>query len=232
MTALVSVETVLVVLLVVLVAGLLRSHAEILRRLAAAEDAAARGRHARVPPGLATPDQVERADSDLVAPAVSGQTPSGDAVVLDFSGCSAVPTLLAFLTSGCTTCAGFWAQLGERRLGDAVRTVIVAHGDERERPARLSKLAPSGVPVVMSSQAWLDYRVPGSPYFVLVDSSIQGEGVATSWEALASLVTDALEESSGSAGERRARDVDQTLAAAGIGPSHPSLYPTRAQPRR
>ena len=33
MTALVSVETVLLVLLVVLVAGLLRSHAEILRRL-------------------------------------------------------------------------------------------------------------------------------------------------------------------------------------------------------
>ena len=45
MTAIVSVETVLLVLLVVLVAGLLRSHAEILRRLGpASEDEAAGGR--------------------------------------------------------------------------------------------------------------------------------------------------------------------------------------------
>jgi len=39
MTALVSVETVLLVLLLVLVAGLLRSHAEILRRLGPAGEA-------------------------------------------------------------------------------------------------------------------------------------------------------------------------------------------------
>ena len=46
MTALVSVETVLLVLLIVLVAALLRSHAEILRRLGA-EDASSRCRRRR-----------------------------------------------------------------------------------------------------------------------------------------------------------------------------------------
>ena len=41
MVAIVAVETVLIVLLIVLVAGLLRSHAEILRRLGPAGDAVA-----------------------------------------------------------------------------------------------------------------------------------------------------------------------------------------------
>ena len=44
----------------------------------------------------------------------------------------------------------------------------------------------------MSSQAWLDYAVPGAPYFVLTDGTIRGEGAATSWTALASLVSDAI----------------------------------------
>jgi hypothetical protein len=93
----------------------------------------------------------------------------------------------------------------------------------------------------MSSQAWEDYRVPGAPYFVLIDGHIRGEGVATTWQGVASLVGDAIEEQhdaerSVNAGARarpdarprpdaRARRVDDTLAAAGIGPDHPSLYP-------
>ena len=69
----------------------------------------------------------------------------------------------------------------------------------------------------MSSEAWEDYGVPGSPYFVLVqDGAIRGEGVATTWSALTSLVSDAVEEQ---------RGLDERLAAAGIGPDHPSLYP-------
>ena len=50
MTALVAVETVLLVLLVVLVAGLLRSHAEILRRLGQAD---APGDRLEAGPGVA-----------------------------------------------------------------------------------------------------------------------------------------------------------------------------------
>ena len=80
----------------------------------------------------------------------------------------------------------------------------------------------------MSSQAWEDYAVPGSPYFVLVDGAIRGEGVATTWPALSSLVADAIARApsgSGSGGSARALTVEHTLAASGIGPDHPSLYP-------
>lgn len=81
-------------------------------------------------------------------------------------------------------------------------------------------MAPSGVPLLMSSQAWEDYAVPGSPYFVLVEGgAIRGEGVATTWDALASLVGDAADE------QREERDVEARLAAAGVGPDDPSLYP-------
>jgi hypothetical protein len=230
MPALVSVETLLLVLLIVLVAGLLRSHAEILRRLGPADE-----------PGgvrIASPTSAPRRPDLLPADTLTGPTPSGDLLTLDFAGGAAGPTLLAFLTSGCSTCAGFWETLGERRLPPGVQTVIVTHGAERERPARLRSLAPPGVAVVMSSQAWEHYGVPGAPYFALVDGAVRGEGAATSWQALASLVRDAIEDqheaeqtepvSAGAMpgrGAARARRIDETFAAAGIGPEHPSLYP-------
>lgn len=244
MSALVAVETVLLVVLVVLVAGLLRSHAEILRRLGPPQDGeaplpapppavAAAAQPASGAPGAgAAQTGVLRA----APPAITGQTPRGDSVALSFS--RQAPTLLAFLTGGCSTCAGFWETLGEGRLPEGLQKVIVTHGRERESPSRIRALAPSDVPVVMSSSAWADYRVPGAPYFVLVDDLIRGEGVATSWPALASLVTDAVEdermsdvpsESAGPparGGAARARTIDLTFAAAGIGQDHPSLYPT------
>jgi hypothetical protein len=83
----------------------------------------------------------------------------------------------------------------------------------------------------MSSQAWADYRVPGAPYFVLVDGAIRGEGVATTWAALSSLVSDAIEDAGRSGGTARADRIDRTLAGAGIGPDHPSLYPGDAAER-
>jgi hypothetical protein len=230
MVVIVSVETLLLVVLVVLVAGLLRSHAEILRRL---EDGAGSlvpthpGRAGSVPQSAA-PARVP----GMAAAALAGPTPDGDALALDFAGRAGEPTLLAFLTSGCTTCAGFWETLGEARLPAGVRTVVVTHGEERERPAKLRKLAPEGVPVVMSSQAWRDYSVPASPYFVLVDGSVRGEGAATSWSALASLVSDAIEDQRESSdGTARATAAEGKLAAAGIGPDHPSLYPGRVPAR-
>lgn len=239
MAAVVAVETVLLVLLVVLVGGLLRSHAEILRRLGEAQardhgltpDRAPGPATRRAPDRGAPPPEPQRTAERLLAAPVTGSTPQGDALALAFDGAGSRPTLLAFLTSGCSTCAGFWETLAEPRLPAEVRTVIVAHGAERERPARLRKLAPAGIPVVMSSEAWEDYRVPGAPYFVLVDRIVRGEGVATTWQALASLVGDAIEDQHeaeiADSGTRRGRRVDETLAAAGIGPEHPSLYPGR-----
>jgi hypothetical protein len=200
--AIVSVETVLLVLLVVLVAALLRSHAEILRRLGPEEAAAP-----RVP---APPASIR---SDTGAPELAGATPAGDALKLTLDG---PPTLLAFLSSGCTSCARFWETLGERRLPTGLEPVIVTHGPEREQRSKLRALAPESVPVVMSSEAWVEYAVPGSPYFVLVeDGQVRGEGVATTWDALTSLLGDAVEEQ---------RGIDERLAAAGIGPDHPSLF--------
>ena len=227
-TAIISIETVLLVILLVLVAGLLRSHAEILRRLADP------GRPATDP--RIAPAATRERPRGTPAPAIDGPTPDGDAISLDLAATGGEPTLLAFLTSGCTTCAGFWSTLSEPRLPPGVRTVIVTHGTERERPAALRGLAPDGIPVVMSSQAWRDYEVPGAPYFVLVDETIRGEGAATSWTALGSLVSDAIADTrdaeavvgpGGSSQTGRALTVDRTLAAAGIGPDHPSLYPAR-----
>jgi hypothetical protein len=210
-TALVSVETVLVVILVVLVAGLLRSHAEILRRLG--------------PDDVAAPQ--ERRPSDTHAVAISGQTLDGDPVKLDFEGGAGAPTLLAFLSSGCSVCHGFWQGLGEARLPASVQTLIVTQAANRESPSRLRELAPDGVPVVMSKTAWKDYAIPGAPYFVLVDSAIRGEGAASSWEALASLLRDAIEDAriGSDSGPDRARRIDDRLAAAGIAPDDPSLRP-------
>jgi hypothetical protein len=235
MVALVSVETLLLVVLVVLVAGLLRSHAELLRRVGPPGEASGvggAGASAGAPearaPGLGVPPSTARESHP--SPVV-GTTLTGDAVKLDFDGATDAPTLLAFLTSGCSTCAGFWQSLGQEGLPDGVRTVIVTRSGDRERPARLRSLAPDGIPVVMSSQAWEDYAVPGSPYFLLIDQEIRGEGVATTWEGLASLVSDAIEDERLQerlpAGSRRARLVETTLVANGIGPDHPSLYPGR-----
>lgn len=221
MVALLSAETVLLVLLLVLVAGLLRSHAEILRRLGPPEEG-----QASAPAGIAPPP-VARGPDAIAAAAIAGATPDGDAVTIDFAGPARGPTLLAFLTSGCSACLTFWETLGEPRLPADVRTVIVTHGAERERPARLRALAPDGVPVVMCSQAWAEYRAPGAPYFVLVDGAIRGEGVASTWHALASLIADALEEQSESSQPSKARGIDAVFAAGGIGPEHPSLYPGR-----
>jgi hypothetical protein len=199
MVALVSVETVLLVLVVVLLVGLLRSHAELLRRVGDGEVVAL----PRTPPPRI----------DQPAPTIAGVTPSGDPVALAFDGGGA--TLLAFLTSGCSTCAGFWAALGEPRLPAGIEKVIIARGADRERPSKLSALAPHGVQVVMSSQAWDDFGVPGAPYFILVDGAIRGEGVATTWEGVASLVGEANGE----------RGIDELFAARGIGPDDPSLRP-------
>ena len=233
-TAIISVETLLLLILLILVAGLLRSHAEILRRLAD-PTAPTPGPDPRLAPAV-TPAR----HPGTPAPAIAGPTPDGDAISLELDAAGGDPTLLAFLTTGCSTCAGFWETLGEPRLPAGVRTVVITHGEERERPAALRRLAPDGIPVIMSSQAWRDYAVPGAPYFVLVEATIRGEGAATSWSALSSLVSDAIEDARASratgappataaarasGGTQRAQRVDRTLAGAGIGPGHPSLYP-------
>ena len=80
------------------------------------------------------------------------------------------PTLLAFLSSGCAVCEGFWKDLqGGRRPAELpadIRVVAVSKDLTHESPSRLRSLAPRGTPVVSSSAAWDEYRVPAAPYFV------------------------------------------------------------------
>jgi hypothetical protein len=118
--------------------------------------------------------------------------------------------------------------------------LIVTKDRTEESPTRVLELAPSDVPLVMSSSAWDEYKVPASPYFIYVDrkGQIRGEGSATSWEGVRSLFKDALLD------ERLAtrydfaglsttpilkgrddveRD-DRALSEAGMTPGDPSLY--------
>jgi hypothetical protein len=210
MVALVACETLLLLLLAVLVAGLLRSHAEILRRLGPSDVDSS-----------ALPEPAVRAGG-REARDVVGTTLADDAVKLS----PTEPTLFAFLSSGCAACRSFWDDLRDRppKIPSGVRFVAVVKGPSDESPARLRELAAPHVPVVVSSAAWADYGVPAAPYFVYAEGGrVQGEGSAGGWKQIASLLRDAIDDAG--AGERRTGAVDQTLAAAGIGPGHPSLYP-------
>ena len=167
---------------------------------------------------------------------VAGTTLAGDAVKIAVAGAPG-STLLAFLSSGCLTCGAFWEALGAGpEIPGGARLVIVTKDTRMESPSKLLELAPDGVPLVMSSEAWDRYEVAGSPYFVLVDGAtgrIRGEGTATSWSQVASLLRDAITDAeiraeragrlASDAAARLAR-ADAELTSAGIGQGHPSLY--------
>jgi hypothetical protein len=241
MVALVIVSTFVVLLLGILVAGLLRSHADILRALhdlgAGVGDPAAAVAVA-APVTLTTPASAPALGA---APAVAGVTPTGDARAIAVDNSDDF-TLLGFLSSGCTGCAAFWDALqepGRLQLPDRTRVVIVTKGPDREIPSEVQARTTGQVPVVMSTDAWIDYQVPGSPFFVLVDGATGqkvGQGVASQVGQLAELVRRA-EHDRGHAGGTRGRGepsldgpareeaADEVLTAAGIFPGDPSLYP-------
>jgi len=260
MTVLVVLLALVVALLAVLVVGVLRSHAEILRRLhelgagiyddeADAAVAASGGVRSpvelRTRPGVPEP----RSADGLVATDahdVAGVTPSGATAIAGVVGTSHT-TLLAFLSSGCGTCADFWrafsAGEGTRLPGRDTRLVIVTKGQEGESLSAVAGLAPQGVTTIMSTEAYDDYSVPANPYFILVDGPsgrIMGEGAAASWTQVATLLGQAAADAGLSldgsplhkavpegrmSGPDRAARADADLLAAGIGPGHPSLYP-------
>lgn len=224
---LVACETLLLVLLVLLVAGLLRSHAEILRRLGPPESDAPAG------DGLPSPER----RAGTLAHELAGMTLDGDALKVAF-GPSSPPTLLAFLSSGCGVCESFWRDL---RVGPALpdpvrslRVVALTKDPSHESPARLRELAGEQLQVMMSTAAWAAYRIPAAPYFVYVEGGqVRGEGSANEWRQIASLLRDATEDHAfAGGGERRTNEVDRVLATSGIGPGDPSLYPAGRRARR
>ncbi len=202
LTALVVIETIVLALLAVIVVSLLRSHAELLRRLPAPDEEEHDHAHAH---GAAVP--IERAptlSSSIPAPKrqaseahdVVGTTLGGDAVVV--SAASGADTLFAFLSTGCLTCQTFWhgLQPGEREpLPGGTRVVVVVKDPAYESPSKLAGLAPPDVPVVQSSAAWQAFGVPMSPYFCFVDGrtgDVRSEGAAMTWQQVSSLLADAL----------------------------------------
>jgi hypothetical protein len=236
MIALVVVSTFVVLLLGILVAGLLRSHADILRSLhdlgVGVGDPAAAAPNTAAPVSMSPPSAPAGSDNGP-ARDVAGLTPAGDARSVAVSN-GDQRTLLAFLSSGCATCAGFWRDLqtpGRLQL-NGVRVVIVTKGPDMEVSAEVRALSTGKVPVVMSTEAWSDYLVPASPFFVLVDGPTGrriGHGVAANAAQLADLVNRVGHETPRQDphlnGPARESANDAALVAAGITPGHHSLYP-------
>jgi hypothetical protein len=241
--ALIVVVTFVVLVLGVLVAGLLRSHADILRSLhelgvGVGDPAVSEGTTAA---GVETSAPHSSSLVGAVVPDIAGVTPRGDARAVSVTNSDQL-TLLAFLSSGCGTCSGFWRALQHPdRVGlpRGVRSVIVTKGPELEVPSEVASKTTGQIPVVMSTEAWLDYQVPGSPFFVLVDGSTGrrvGHGVANHVGQLVDLIRRAEHDASASwpgprddttrmAGPAREASADEVLLAAGIRPGDPSLYP-------
>ncbi len=255
MVALSVVLGAVVLLLAVLVAGLLRSHADILKALhdlgagvgdplgdthshsSARAPAGAQSVPLTMGPSLA-------ADRDSTsAPTIAGVTPVGDALAVAPATSGAL-TLLAFLSTGCASCAGFWETFRRPEgldLPAGARLVVVTKGPEREIPGEVAALAAPGLSVLMSSDAWTEYEVPGSPFFVLVDGTAGrrvGEGVANHFSQVAELVRRAEVDAAafgldtrpghdvGLDGPARESANDRELLDAGIKPGDPSLYPS------
>jgi len=239
-TALLVTVTFAVVLLAVLVAGLLRSHADILRALHSlgagigdptADEAEADAPGGSVPLAMGRRLPPQRGTD---APDISGESLHGDAVVV--SAAAAPRTLLAFLSSGCATCRTFWTSFAGGQLAPGLRAVVVAKGPELEEVGLLRSLAPAGVDVVLSTQAWVDYEVPAAPFFVLLDAERGriGEGLASSTAQVLDLVRRAdLDRrlATNRNGPEREEDIDRALLDAGIQPGDASLYPSSTNDR-
>lgn len=240
MTVLVTLLTVAVAILTLLVVGLLRSHATILRRLhelgAGIEEVPVGD-----PAAPRTPSDAPRTAPGTVAPSgapagreghdLRGVTPDGEVRALRVGGTR--DTILAFLSSGCATCATFWRQLDDPQLPERTRLVVVTKGPEDESPAEVAALAPAGATVLMSSDAWTEYEVPGSPYVIHVEGqggTVRGEGTGADWHQVRRMLLQAAGDrgtsgrSKAAADARREQEIDRTLLAAGVTPGDPSLY--------
>ena len=250
MTALVVGLTVAVALLGLLVAGLLRGHAEVLRALhemgveldpsrSGPADPDGRAGPVAVPAPSRRPTPARPGATDVID--LAGTTPSGDAVSLAVTGVRH-DTLIAFLTSGCSTCRGFWDAFrsGPPEVPGGARLVAVTRGSDGESPGAIAGLA-GAAPVVMSTALWEHYDIPYAPYFVYVSGPagrVMGEGVAAGWEEVKALVANAVADGTTGPAQGagwndrsradRERDdaVDRQLRAAGIEPGDPRLYPT------
>ena len=242
MTVLVVLLSLAVAVLAVIVFGLLRTHAEILRALdrlgvSLDEEPPAPGpRPSALASGTGSGEAPGRQARDIV-----GVSPGGGPTKVSVTDVAHF-TLLAFLSSGCRTCKGFWEAFADPELelpGVGTRLVIVGQDPAHDSESAFTALVPPGLKAVMSTAAWHDYDVGGSPYLALVDGSsnrVVGAGSATSWEQMSGLLGQARGDDAAATAprrrgrasrRRRAQRADEALQAAGIGPGDPSLNPDR-----
>jgi hypothetical protein len=250
--AVVIAEGVAIALLTVLVLGLLRSHALILKalhELGAGLELDKAGSQGSGPVGpvpieLETGVVPNSRPNSLEGRDIVGTSLTGEEVLIPVAGRR---TLVAFLSSGCSVCQSFWDQMrsGPLDIPGGARLVVVAKGPQEESTTRLRELAGPSLEVVQSSAAWTDYGVPGSPYFVHVeDAVITGEGSSTTWTQVRDLMGQSVDDTA-EARRRAGRPADvpsppgplnpmtdyadlaradRELVGAGIHPGHPSLY--------
>ena len=184
MEALLIIEALVIGLLVVLVAGLLRSHAEILRQL----HALGGGEHTSES-FIPSPRRSGLGPSPIAN--LSGATPEGGRASVALSG-SRGYSLLAFLSTTCTSCQPFWEGLSAGVDLSGARPIVVTKDPGEESPGDISRLATSTVTTLMSSEAWDAFKVPATPYFALVDNAnahVVGEGSAANWERVGEMVS-------------------------------------------
>ena len=261
MTAVVVLLGLVVAVLSLLVVGLLRSHAEILKRLhqlGAGLDLDVTDRPASPAPTPITSREDFQVMPQVPAPPdreafggaadLVGVAPGGnEAVSVRITGVEH-DTIVAFLSSGCITCQKFWDAFAKPRklkLPSGTRLVIVTKGADGESPSSVASLAPSGFPTVMTTQAFTDYDVPGSPYFVYVhgpSGRVRGEGTGPDWEQVSSLLSQATVDAGlatslegqqvakPDADAAREARIDQELYAAGVRPGDASLYAADTPP--
>lgn len=189
MTVVVVGLALVVLMLGVLVAGLLRSHAEILKALHELGAGLELDRTGAGPVPVTLDGVVPPRPQGSAAPdSLVGVTLDGETAAYSLQSGA---TLLAFLSSGCTTCQAFWSAFatGTPDVPASARLLVVVRDLDEESQSELLSRRPATVPVVASTSGWDALDVPGSPYFVLVqDGTVVGEGSGASWPQVANLL--------------------------------------------
>jgi hypothetical protein len=99
---------------------------------------------------------------------------------------AAAPALLLFLSAACLGCRDLWEGLRDLQAGlaGAARLVVVTRDPGEESAEAITALAgdalgAAGIGLVMSSQAFSDYRVGGPPFLAVVAADgVRTESVA------------------------------------------------------
>jgi hypothetical protein len=130
---------------------------------------------------------------------VVGVAPDGTTCRVDVVE-AAAPALLLFLSAACLGCRDLWEGLPELHAGlaGAARLVVVTRSPGEESPEAITALAGDapatwGLDLVMSSEAYRDYRVGGPPFLSVAGADrVRTESVAWGVEQTLRTALDAL----------------------------------------